>query len=120
MADVNITNLAPATDSPLTNVDIAQGTAINPANTYYLDPVDQGRMIFIIKNTYAGAKTVTVHAGTGPAAGIGDLEQSLAQNVAALFCLETARFAQADGTFKVTFESGTTGYIMAFKLPADF
>jgi len=121
MADVNITSLAPVTDTPLTDVDIAQGTTINAANTYFVDNPDQGRTIILIKQTDSSARILTVHAGDGPAAGIGNLEQSLAQNVAALLCLESARFNRhSDNKIKITFATGFTGYIMAIKLPVDF
>ena len=122
MADVDITLDTPSLDTPLTDFDIAQGTAINAANDYFVQNNDQGRVFVIVKQTAATAKTVTVVAGNGVASGIGNLEQSLAQNVAALLCLESARFNDMSNgnKIKLTFETGFTGFIRAVKLPLDF
>jgi len=122
MADVNISSLTPQLDVPLVDFDIAQGTAINAANSYFVTNAEQGRTLIVVKQTDASARVMTVHAGNGPAAGIGNLEQSLAQNEAALLCLESSRFNDtANGNkIKITFASGFTGYIMAVDLPKEF
>lgn len=98
------------------------GVAINVTNGAAIPAGSMPRVILKVTNTYAGAKKVTVKAGANPPAfraNLGDLEVSLAQNATHYFVLETARFAQADGSINVDYEASMTGTAWAFKLPVD-
>lgn len=79
------------------------------------------RLAIEVKNTFAGAKSVTVKAGANPPAiraGLGDLTKSLAQDEITILVLESARFVQADGAIYVDLTAGTTGTIRAYRLAA--
>ncbi len=93
-------------------------TAIDATNGMNLVPSKLLTDILIeVTNTFAGAKNVIFRAGVNPPAqrsGLGDLTVSIAQNGVHLFNLETARFAQADGSINIDFDSGTTGTMRAF------
>ncbi len=102
-------NANPAT----TNIDASNGMSI-------LAPTGGGKVLVEVTNTFAGAKHVIFKAGANPPAeraGLGDLDRSLAQNEVNLFVLETARFAQADGSISVDFTASTTGTVRAIALP---
>lgn len=75
-----------------------------------------------MKQTDSTARTMTVVAGNSISSGIGNLEQSLAQDVGALLCLDGSRFNDTSNSdkIKITFATGFTGFIRAIKLPVDF
>ncbi len=100
---------------------LVAGTTITPANGAAIAAGgNTQRLAIYVKNTFAGAKTVTVKAGDNPpavAAGQGDLVESFAQDDEKFITLESARFAQSDGSIHIDFENGMTGTIAAYRLP---
>ncbi len=116
---------AVAVEQLLRDASVVQsaGTAIDVANGMSIDVGSQpGKYIIFVKNTFAGAKTVTFKAGVNPPAfrsGLGNLTESIAQNATGMFQLEGARFVQADGKVYLDFEAGTTGTVWAFKVASD-
>ena len=93
--------------------------AIDAANDMVLSGYDPARVVFRIKNTFAGAKEITIAAGDNPPASVAALNmQSYAQNaVKWVWAAPGARHCQDDGVIHVDFEAGTTGEITAFILP---
>jgi len=81
-------------------------------------------LFFIVNNTAGTTKAVTIDAGVNPPAlrsGEGALSVSIATTATAwIGPLESARFAQADGSINVDFASGFTGTIIAAVLPPRF
>ena len=79
------------------------------------------RVLLVIKNTFAGAKNITVNEGNRPPALMAaDALQSYAQDAVKYYVLEPAggaRHSQADGATYIDFEAGTTGEITALLLP---
>jgi hypothetical protein len=77
-------------------------------------------LLLEVTQTAADPAAVIFRAGSGPQAmraGIGDLVVSLAQDVTAWFCLESARFQQPEGQLLVDFDAGFTGTIRAVQFP---
>ena len=102
-------NANPAT----TAIDASNGNTIAA-------PVGAAALLVEVTNSFAGAKHVIFKGGANPPAqrtGLGDLDRSLAQNEVNLFVLETARFAQADGSISIDFTASTTGTLRAIALP---
>lgn len=94
--------------------------AIDAANGMYV-AAQNYRVLLRIKNTFAGAKTITVAAGNRPPAIVAAAAaQSYAQDEVKWYLLEPAggaRHSQADGKTNIDFAAGTTGEITAFLLP---
>lgn len=101
------------------------GTAIVHANTHVITPTGPWSKLAIrFVNTTASEKIVTVTVGDNPpaqSAGQGTITSTLAAGdstpTAAWVVLESARFAQDNGTIRITVASSMTGSITAFKLP---
>lgn len=97
------------------------GTAIVAANTHVITPTKPSSKVIVrLNNTFAGAKDFTILAGDNPpaqSAGQGDLVVNLAQDATSLVVLESARFAQDNGTFRINVAASTTGFIEAIQLP---
>lgn len=119
-------------------IDIPAGTTINstlvtngvniPLSATGIPAAPQARDLFLyITNTAGADKTVTVRAGVGGGStpgqafrsGIGDL--AVTCHTASGGCivgpLESARFAQLDGSINVDFGTGLTGAFTAFLMP---
>jgi hypothetical protein len=86
---------------------------------------DTRKLLIVLTNTFAGEKIMTIKAPTAnPNAvrsGIGDLAITFAAgNVTPqvkYVVIESARFAQADGSISIDFAANTTGTMNAFRLP---
>jgi hypothetical protein len=81
---------------------------------------DADKLLIIINNTTAGSKKVTIKKGENPPAvrkGLGDLVVTLAEKTQQIVCVESARFAKADGTIEVSCEASTTGFLSAVRIP---
>lgn len=102
-------------------IPVAVGVAINPAvGAIVAAGGDTQRLVIWARNTAASTLPVTIRAGAAPLAfarGQGDLVESLTQNAERFFTIESARFAQADGSIHVDFGGGMTGTIAAYRLP---
>ena len=95
-------------------------TTITVANGAYIDvtDVDCAKLIIHVKNTYAGAKNVTVNAGVYARAGLGSLVVSVAASTGEKgIVVESSRFKDASGYITIDFESGMVGTIAAYLLP---
>lgn len=100
------------------------GTVISPTNGANIAAGSDFRKLVIrVTNTYGGDKTVTIKAGANPPAfrsGIGDDVITVTASTGdVLIPIGSARFAQADGSINVDFETGMTGRISAIRLPDD-
>jgi hypothetical protein len=98
------------------------GTAIAPANGANIPVTGDTRDLLVrVTNTFAGAKNVAFKAGASPPAlhaGVGDLVLSVPASTGDILVpIESARFAQADGSINVDFETGMTGIISAVRVP---
>ena len=105
------------------NMNVAIPTSTIPATP------DVNNMVLLVSNTVASSKVVTVRAGVGggvtpgPAfrSGIGDLAITIpASSTVYIGPLETARFAQLDGSLNIDFAAATTGTITALIMPERF
>ena len=85
-----------------------------------------GKLLIALTNTTAAEKVITIKAPTAnphaPRAGRGDLAITFAAgNVTAVVkyvVIESARFAQTDGSISIDFAADTTGFMNAYRLPA--
>jgi len=95
-------------------------TAVDPTNGMYGVFGKSRRLLIKINSTFAGAKTFTFKAGAqyNPAqkSGQGDLVVSINADVQYVV-LESARFAQADGSFYCDIAAAATGDIECVRLP---
>jgi len=93
--------------------------AIDAANGMVLTAQNASRVLFRIKNTFAGAKDITIKAGAHPPASVpADNLQSYAQNaVKWVWASPGARHSQLTGDIYVDFAASTTGEITAFIVP---
>lgn len=100
------------------------GVAINPANgaAIAIDGVTD-RYIIAVLNTFAGAKNLTIKAGVYPPAFrqlLGDVVFACTQTTQIDYVfVESARFAQADGSIWLDFEASMTGTVWCIKLPPE-
>lgn len=86
---------------------------------------DTDRLLIMLTNTTAAEKVMTIVAPTdnpnAPLAALGDLDITFAAgNVTAVVkyaVIESARFAQTDGSIHIDFAASTTGFMNAFRLP---
>lgn len=106
-------------NAPTPSVPMSTGTAIDSANTYEIPFYEDGKVIVFVQNTFAGTKNAYVRKGATefPASGQGDLTIALAQNEVKAVVLSSDRFKGSNGKATLEFESGTTGFIRAYKLP---
>lgn len=129
------TNLPLSTLTSNGGIDIPAGTAIDQANGMTIAlpttaiPVAPGMndLMLFVATTNGADKTVTVKAGVGGGAtsgpafrsGMGDLVVTAhaASGGCVIGPLESARFAQLDGSVLLAFQSGITGTITAFIKP---
>jgi hypothetical protein len=100
------------------------GTTIAPANGASIAAGgDTRKLVVRITNTHGSDHTVTVKAGSADPAfrrGIGDKTVTVAATSGVQYLtVESARFAQSDGSIHLDFEVGMTGKAMAFRLPDD-
>lgn len=133
------TNLPPTSLTSNGAVLNSAGTAIDATNGMNVQlptssvPANSGadRLVLYVQNTAAATKTVIIRAGVGGGAtpgqafrsGLGDFTSgnlSASTGTAFIGPLESARFAQSDGSINVDFASGTTGTIWALLLPKNF
>lgn len=103
------------------------GVALDATNSHVFTPaapLDE-YLIYVI-NTTASEKDITIKAGDNPpadAAGVGDLTQAFAAGDSTpvekvVGPLSSARFIQNDGTVNIDVESGMTGTIVVYRVPA--
>ena len=119
------------TNAPVTNFTANAGladpapTAIDQANGMNVAAKGlSAHIVLRIKNTAGASKNVIVRAGVAPPAlSAGQVTLPVAVAAGATKWLgpfESARFAQADGSVNVDFETGTTGEITAFRSTGRF
>lgn len=124
MARVNVPITSLSTTA--TDVKVGTGTALDATDHHVITltcPLEE--LVIRVENTTAGTKAVTIKAGDNPpanAAGQGDLSVSLTAGnstaqLAMVAGLESARFAQNDGTLSIDVASGMTGFIAAYRVP---
>ena len=79
------------------------------------------RLLLVLNNTTAATKKITIKKGTtNPPAmrkDLGDLVLSLLEKTTQVIVVESARFANPDGTISLSFEGSTTGFVSALRLP---
>jgi hypothetical protein len=107
-------------------VDQANGMNLAiPANAIPTSP-DMDTLVLVVTNSAGSTKAITIDAGVGGGAtpgpafrsGLGALTVNVATTATVYIGpLESARFAQLDGSLNVDFASGFTGTITALILP---
>ena len=104
-----------------TVIDQANGMNIAIQSSAIPAAEDAYGLVFQVINTFAGSKTVTIRAGVQPPAFrnlLGDLVVTCTTSSTWIIGpLEPARFAQADGSINLDFQSGITGNINAYLVP---
>lgn len=78
------------------------------------------KMILVIENSTASSKKATIKKGENPPAvrqGIGDLVITLTEKTTQVVAVESARFANTDGTITLSFEAAMTGFVSAIVIP---
>lgn len=112
-----------------TNVDVTNGMNIAFPSTA-IPAAPQANDVFLyVTNTAGSDKTVTIRNGVGGGATAGAAFRAQGDLVVTAHTasgggvigpLETARFAQLDGSINVDFGAGLTGKITAFIRPRNF
>lgn len=129
MARTNLPLTALAPNSSIaapagTNVDATNGMNVQIVTNGIPAAYSLADVFLQVTNSAASAKTVTVRAGSNPPAfraGLGDLAVSVnASATVFIGPLESARFAQVDGSLNIDFGSGMTGTINAFNKVSRF
>ena len=114
-----------------TNIDQVNGMNFAPpAATAIPSAPSLSEAFLYVTNTAGADKTVTIRAGVGGGAtpgqafraGLGDLVVTVhtASGGGVIGPLESARFAQLDGSINIDFQAGLTGKITAFVRPKSF
>jgi hypothetical protein len=102
------------------------GTALDTSNGHVLTLPTDGRVLLMVDNTGSvAASTVTINAGDNPPAFLasaGNLAVAVGTSGThnTRIIIETARFAQDDGTVTIDAAGFTAGTIAAFSLPRGF
>lgn len=131
MARTNLPTTALVANSGVLNptataVDQANGMNILLPSTAIPRTADADHLVLVVANTAAAAHNVIVRAGAGePGAygpafrtGKGDLTFSVTNaQTAYVGPFEVARFAQADGSLNIDFDTGFTGTVLALLMP---
>jgi len=117
MAKTTVTATQLAFNTMSASLPVTAGTVINAANTMVIDYPNEGKLLLVLNNTYAGAKNFTIKAGDFFSSVMGDMVLALAQNEVRFLVLESARFKNSDGQIEIAFEASTTGFVMALLLP---
>jgi hypothetical protein len=130
------TNLPLTTLTPNNILDMPVGTAIDQAHgmniqlptTSFPAAPNADHLFLLVQTTNGADKTVTIKGGVGGGAtagqafrsGMGDLVLTAhaATGGGIIGPLESARFAQLDGSITLAFQSGITGTITAFIMPS--
>jgi len=95
---------------------IGAATTISAGDTAVIAAVGRtDKLLIEVVNTTA-SKDVTIKAGVGPRAALGDLVLEFDATETRFISIESARFAQANGTVRVTMEGA--GSVRAVRLPA--
>jgi hypothetical protein len=118
-----ITPTALALNVASADLKIAGGTAIVHAATDTIVYPQEGKLLLILNNTFAGAKIVTIEAGNAIGAGVGAMDVSIAQDAVEFLVVDSSRFktfgvaATGGGVLTLNYEAGMTGFVMAVTLP---
>jgi hypothetical protein len=99
------------------DLPIASGTAIVAGDDHAIAYPQEGKLLIILNNTFAGAKDFTVKAGNFLAAGQGDLTIAMAQDDVRFLVIGSDRYKDSGGNVIINVAAATTGFIMAFYLP---
>lgn len=106
--------------------DAPAGTAINATNGAIINAAgNTDNLLLEITHTGAAAKDITIVAPVGNDAAVRSPLGSLVVEfgigsetpVVKYVVLESARFAQADGSIHIDFEASAAGTVRAFRLP---
>lgn len=111
----------PIIDAARNAVTAAAPTTADATNGHKVQ-VDGGtrRVVLVVKQTAATAKTVTVKAGANPPAWATDADlvsSAVAQNSTVAITVESAQFEQSNGDINVDLQAGFTGEISAIRIP---
>lgn len=117
MAVVAVTPTTLAIEVASADLPVTAGTAIVAGNTNTFAFPEQGKLMLLINNTYAGTKVATIKSGDFIASGQGDLEVSFAQDDVKFLFPKQDRHKDSSGNCNVTWPSGMTGYVLAFYVP---
>ena len=114
MADTTVALSAAPLDS--FSGAIPAATAISAGDTAVIAAVGSTDKLLIQVVNTTEDKDVTIRAGVGPRAALGDLVLEFGEAETRFIAVESARFAQANGTVRVTMEGA--GSVRAVRLPA--
>lgn len=117
MSVTTLTPVAIAKNVATADIKIAGGTAINASNTMEVAYPQEGSLLILINNTYAGSKTATISAGDFLAAGQGDLAVPIGQDEVVGLVLSSDRFKQSTGVISISFAASMTGFVKTLSLP---
>jgi len=120
MARDKLTPLQLTTDSGVDAKAATVMTTITAANGAYIDVsnINTDKLIIHVKNTNAGAKTLTVKAGIYSRSSLGDLVVSVALTSGEkMIVCESSRFKDSDNFILLDYEAAMTGLIGAYLLP---
>lgn len=118
MAVTTLTATTLVKDTMSADLAITSGTAIDASKTMEVAYPQEGKLLLVLNNTFAGAKVFTVDAGDfNIASQKGALAMSLAQDDVRFLVVSSDRFKKQTGVLSLSFEASTTGYVMAFLIP---
>lgn len=105
-----------------TAVTLPETTAINGSTDTIniTGGSDADKLLLVLNNTTAATKEFTIKAGENPPAvrkGLGDLVVTMLEKTQQVVAVESARFANADGTISLSFQAGSTGFVSAIRIP---
>ena len=106
--------LETATDRPAGLTVVQANGATIPASG------DTRKLLIEFNQTDATARVATILKGAGSQAvraGLGNLAVTCAQNAPEYVVIESARFAQADGSISIDFAASWAGTVRAYRLP---
>ena len=113
VVDINTTTSSSITDND-TVIDASLVTAGLDITDFF--NTREGTRGLLVTNTSAvTSDTITIKAGSGVNAGLGDMDVDIAQNEQYLIGnIESARFDQGDGSLYINFATSATGLIVGF------
>lgn len=100
------------------------GTTADPTNDHVISDVPLEELVIRLANTNGSDRVATIKAGANPpalSAGQGDLSVTVpaTSGVRWIGPLESARFAQADGSLHIDLATSFAGTVTAYRIPRN-
>ena len=117
MAVTTLTATQLALNTVSADLPVTGMTAIDATKTMEVAYPQQGKLLLVLNNTYAGEKVFTISAGEYLGLGQGAYAIAMAQADVRYLVVDSMRHKKMDGVLEISFAASTTGFVGAFLIP---